>query len=148
MSNAFQNTRTDDDLSLPKLFCRCAPGFEQYDADGDQLCCQLNVGMQGRIDACRIFTKRFERTVADNADMQRCLWDPKVYVYHEGALAGTAASLDDVIREAQSDAPVATTICGYVQHGAVCREVRFEGDALTGIMGMSHEGEQHGQRRQ
>ena len=58
-SDAFQSTPSlDADGKLPKLYCRQPPGFEKKGANGERLVCEVLVGMQGRIDATRLYANR------------------------------------------------------------------------------------------
>ena len=96
-SNAFQATRTDNDPDAPLLFCWPAPGFERRDErTGERFACKLNVGMQGRIDATRIFNDRLH-SILGKAECLRSLWDPQLNIYHNGPLKGTDASLTEVL---------------------------------------------------
>ena len=69
VKDAFQATRTDTPGDeKPPLYCRQPPGFEQRgDAvvfpKGAKLVCKVSVGLQGRIDATRIFDDRFVKLV-------------------------------------------------------------------------------------
>ena len=98
-SNAFQNTRTDepqDGKPLPKMYCMPAPTFERFDERGVRLVCELLVGMQGRIDATRLFNDRLMKILLKSGCM-RFLWDRQVVVYLNGPGAGTDMSLIDVL---------------------------------------------------
>ena len=97
-SNAFQATRTDDpkDGPQPKLYCWPAPGFERRGPNGERMACELHVGMQGRIDATRLFSdKLFKLLVV--AGFMRSMWDHQVYIYHVGPYANTAAPLTTIL---------------------------------------------------
>ena len=92
-SNAFQSTRTDtSDANEPELYCWPAPGFEKRSASGERMVCKVLVGMQGRIDATRMFTQRLFKMLSDAGGM-RTLWDAQLCIYHNGPKANTDASL-------------------------------------------------------
>ena len=95
-SNAFQATRTDDDPDQPLLYCWPAPGFERYDEKGERMACKLNCGMQGRVDATRLFNDRLQK-ILERAECMRSLWDPQLNIYHSGPLKNTDASLLDIL---------------------------------------------------
>lgn len=119
-SNAFQNTRTDDPGSKqPKMYCYPAPGFEKFDDDGERMVCELHVGMQGRIDATRLFSdKLFGLLIKHN--IVRSLWDNQLCIYHIGSLVNTTASLTEVLKSFDGiedtppqQAPLGYAVCGW-----------------------------------
>ena len=96
-SNAFQSTRTDGPGSLePLLYCWPAPGFEKRSTTGERMVCKVLVGMQGRIDATRMFTQRLFKMLAD-AGCLRTVWDSQLCIYHCGPLAKSDASLLEIL---------------------------------------------------
>ena len=98
-SDDFQATRTDGAFegTTPELYCWPAPGFEKHAANGERYVCKLNCGMQGRIDATRLFNVRLFALLLVKANMARALWDRQVIVYHNGPLAQTDKSLTEQI---------------------------------------------------
>ena len=95
-SDAFQSTRTDDDPSQPDLYCYPPAGFEKK-VNGVEMVCKLLVGMQGRIDATRLFNDKLFGLFKNNY-MTRSIWDPQLLVYHNGPLAASCASLTEVLQ--------------------------------------------------
>ena len=59
--------------------------------------CKVNVGMQGRIDATRLFNTNLFRILLQRANMARLLWDKQVAIYHNGPGVGTTMALKDVL---------------------------------------------------
>ena len=122
-SNAFQSTRTDTAASngetQPDLYCWPGPGFEKRNEKGERMVCKVHVGMQGRIDATRLFNNRlFEILI--KCGMFRSLWDKQVAFYHHSALAKSDASLSDILRGIKNakdtegqQAPVGFAIIGW-----------------------------------
>ena len=101
--NAFQATRTDYEGSkVPPTYCRQPLGFQKKGPNGEKMVCKLLVGMQGRIDATLLFDQAFVKILKDLGFVP-LLWEPKLFEYHNTALAGSDASLTDIIR-ASSDA--------------------------------------------
>ena len=58
--------------------------------------CHVHVGMQGRIDATRLFNNRLSK-ILDKCGMLKCLWDKQVFIYHNSKLKGSDASLSDIL---------------------------------------------------
>ena len=127
-SNAFQATRTDgrgaeDGLQLPAsapIHCWPAPGFERRTTAGERMVCKVNVGMQGRIDATRLFNTNLFRILLQRAHMTRLVWDKQVAVFHNGPGIGTVMSLSEVlvaIRDATDtaaqDEPIGYAVVGF-----------------------------------
>jgi len=97
-SNAFQSTRTDGkDSHEPDLYCWPAPGFERRAPNGERMVCKVLVGMQGRIDATRMFTQRLFKMLSD-AGVMRTLWDSQLCIYHSGPLINSDASLIEKLK--------------------------------------------------
>ena len=71
-------------------------GFEKK-VNGVEMVCKLLVGMQGRIDATRLFNDKLFGLFKNNY-MTRSIWDPQLLVYHNGPLAASCASLTEVLR--------------------------------------------------
>ena len=110
ISDAFQSSRTDtpDMGNFPRLFSWQAPGFEERGPNGEKLCCEQLVGMQGRIDAAAIFGTKFGRTLLKRIGCRRLTWDPKAFVFHNGPLANSAANLESILAAcATSEIPAA-----------------------------------------
>jgi hypothetical protein len=98
VSDAFQSTRTDDPLEMPKpLYYKQAPGFEVTGANGAKLVCRALTAHQGRIDSARLFSTKFGRDCAKLAGMRRYLWDPQLWGFHRGPLATTSDDLTKVL---------------------------------------------------
>ena len=101
-SDAFQSTRTDGEFaknSAP-LYCWPAPGFEQRDPEtNERLVCKVNVAMQGRIDATRLFNSRLFALLLVKANITRALWDRQVMIYHNSSLSNTSSSLSEVLND-------------------------------------------------
>jgi hypothetical protein len=118
--NAFQATRTDGpDSKLPRLFIEQSPGHEEEGPNGEpasDMVAEVLCGMQGRIDSAKIFGDRLEE-IYKAAHLVACLWDPKVFIYHEGPLVGTDAGLREVL-EAMETAPDNSP--GHPPPGYVC----------------------------
>ena len=74
-SNAFQATRTDGEFkkTSSKFFCWPAPGFHRT-INGVKAVCEVNVGMQGRIDATLMFNTRLFALMLVKANVCRALW--------------------------------------------------------------------------
>ena len=106
-SNAFQSTRTDGEFkseNTPKFYCWPAPGFERRTPSGERMACEVNVYMQGRIDATRQFNSRLMSLLVEKGHMMRTLSDRQVCIYHHGPLVQSDASLSDILK-AIKDAP-------------------------------------------
>ena len=100
LSNAFQNTRTDrPGQEYPPIYCYQAPGFERRGSNGERLVCQVDAGMQGRIDATRIFESDKD-ALLKIANVFPLKWDKKVYLYHNTSLVGTDSPLSAILRYA------------------------------------------------
>jgi hypothetical protein len=104
-SDAFQTTRTDGigkesggqlEKSTP-LFCWPAPGFERRTENGERMVCQVNVGMQGRIDATRLFNANLFNILLKKANMFRLVWDKQVAVYHCGPHENSCEPLSKIL---------------------------------------------------
>ena len=86
VNDAFQTTRTDKPgEKQPPLYCYQAPGFEERGDGtthplGAKLVCKVNAGLQGRIDATRLFDDRVVRLFR-NVDFMPSLWDKKLFTY-------------------------------------------------------------------
>ena len=96
-SDAFQSTRTDDSDDQPPLYCWPAPGFEQRNAQGERMVCHVHVGMQGRIDATRLFNARLFKLLIEKADMTACLWDGQLVIYDTTPHRGTDKALSETL---------------------------------------------------
>ena len=120
-SDAFQATRTDGAFegSTPDLYCWPAPGFEKYASNGERYVCKLNCGMQGRIDATRLFNGRLFALLLVKANMARALWDRQVIIYHNGPMVQTDKNLTEIllgIKHAK-DSPSQQPPIGYAIFG-------------------------------
>ena len=86
VNDAFQATRTDKPgEKQPPLYCRQPPGFEQRGdgttfPKGTRLVCKVNAGLQGRIDATKLFDDRVVRLFLA-VDFMPSLWDKKLFTY-------------------------------------------------------------------
>ena len=87
VNDAFQATRTDKpgEAPQPPLYCRQAPGFEERGdgttyPKGTRLVCKVNAGLQGRIDATRLFDERIVRLFR-SVGFVPSLWDKKLFTY-------------------------------------------------------------------
>ena len=100
--DAFQSTPAENEKgTLPECYCKQAPGFEEYGPNGEKLVCRVLVGMQGRIDATKLFNDR-KRDILIDAGFTPCLWDPKCFIYNQTELQGTDASLTEIIANASA----------------------------------------------
>ena len=79
------------------MFCYQAPGFVEHGPNGERLCCELLMLMQGAIDASRLFGTAFGHTLLKRAGARRALWDRDVWEYHKGPLAASAESLEKIL---------------------------------------------------
>ena len=105
LGNAFQSTRTvdKDNKQLegePEFYTEQAPGFKKYGPNGEELVCKQHCFMQGRIDATAGFDKALTKILVDECGMTSMVWDKKVFIFNTTKLAGTTASLHDIIAEA------------------------------------------------
>ena len=120
-SDAFQATRTDGEFegSMPDVYCWPAPGFEKHASNGERYVCKLNCGMQGRIDATRMFNGRLFALLLVKANMARALWDRQVIIYHNGPLAQTDKSLTEILLSIKhaKDTPSQQPPIGYAVLG-------------------------------
>ena len=110
ISNAFQNTFRHKAVEPghpppTRMFCYQAPGFAEHGPDGEKLCCELLMLMQGAIDASRLFGTAFGHTLLKRAGARRALWDREVWEYHVGPLSTTAASLEKILAACKSMPP-------------------------------------------
>ena len=98
-SNAFQATRQDrPGMQKPKLYCRQPPGFEQRDPHDEKLCCDVHVGLQGRIDATNLFEED-KNILPIVADWLHLHGQKKMYLHHNSPLVGTTASLLEILTD-------------------------------------------------
>ena len=102
ISNAFQSTFRDKAVEPghpppTRMFCYQAPGFAEHGPNGEKLCCELLMLMQGAIDASRLFGTAFGHTLLKRVGARRALWDREVWEYHKGPLSATAASLESIL---------------------------------------------------
>jgi hypothetical protein len=107
LKDAFQSTSTvESDGALKEgeheFYTEQAAGFKKYGPNGEELVCRQRCYMQGRIDATAGFDKRLAQIITKSADFTPLLWDPKMTVYHNTRLAGTTASLPEIIAEGNS----------------------------------------------
>ena len=105
LGNAFQSTRTVDKdgkqlKGEPEFYTEQPPGFKKYGPNGEEMVCKQNCYMQGRIDATAGFDKALSKILVEECGMTSLLWDKKVYIFNTTKLAGTTASLHDIIAEA------------------------------------------------
>jgi hypothetical protein len=121
-SNAFQATRTDGEFdgTSPTIYCWPVSGFEKKTPQGERMVCKLNVGMQGRIDATRMFNSRLFALLLVKAGMARSLWDRQVIIYHNGPLANSDKSLSEILRSIKGakdtegqESPIGFAILGW-----------------------------------
>ena len=102
----FQATRTDvpsaDGKTQPRLFARCAPDFPERGPNGEEMCKEILVGMQGRIDAGRIAGKALFMLLMAIPEITQSKWDPRLYVLHVGPLASKGARLDAILEACAS----------------------------------------------
>ena len=105
-SDAFQTTFVDGSdpkvKQLPPLYLEQAPGHEIPNENGeikgpDRLVYLSNVAWQGRPDACKIFGSRLARIFTEDCQFVPSVWDPKVFILHNGPLAGQNAHLTDIL---------------------------------------------------
>ena len=102
LKDAFQSTATvNADGKLKEgereFYTRQAPGFKKYGPKGEELVCRQKCYMQGRIDATSGFDKRIMSIMCKCAHFSPLLWDGKVLLYNNTDLAGTTASLPEII---------------------------------------------------
>ena len=102
INNAFQSTFRSKAVEPghpppTRMFCYQAPGFAEHGPDGEKLCCELLMLMQGAIDASRLFGTAFGHTLLKRVGARRALWDREVWEYHKGPLSATAASLESIL---------------------------------------------------
>ena len=104
ISNAFQNTRTDEQARAPKtqkaarrLFCRQAPGFEERAPDGSKQVAEILVGFQGAIDAANLFGGEFIFDAVRDAGVRRCIWDRELFAWHYGPAVQNAGDLIKIL---------------------------------------------------
>ena len=105
----FQSTRTDapvrdDAAAPPRLFAHCAPDFPQRGPNGEAMCKEILVGMQGRIDAGRLAGQALYTLLMAVPELTQSKWDPSLYILHVGPLAGKGARLSDIL-DACANAP-------------------------------------------
>ena len=121
-SDAFQSTRTDGGSSVTSapLYCYPAPGFEKRDEQGERLCCKVNVAMQGRIDATRLFNTNLFVILVEKAGMMRLLWDKQMAIYHHGPHENSSESLSTILMAIKTatdttaqQAPVGYAVIGF-----------------------------------
>ena len=81
--------------------------------------CKINVGMQGRIDATRLFNTNLFRILTQKAGMMRLLWDKQMAVYHHGPHERSSASLSDILLSIKTatDSPPQQDPIGYAVIG-------------------------------
>ena len=108
--NAFQNTDRSKAFEPghpppTRMFCYQAPGFAEHGPDGEKLCCELLMLMQGAIDASRLFGTAFGHTLLKRAGARRALWDREVWEYHKGPLAASAESLEKILAACNDQPP-------------------------------------------
>ena len=115
--NAFGATRTDtgDSDDGPPLFCQQAPGFAEVGPNGEAMACKINSAMQGRIDSARLHGDR-KAGILRRLGYRQSLWDPRLFIYHKGALAGTDADLHDLVERYAPDVP-RTFFEGVIESG-------------------------------
>ena len=82
------------------------------------MACKVLVGMQGRIDATRLFNMRLMRLLA-NAGCVRFMWDRQIICYHSGPLERSDASLSDIRKaiEGHKGTPPQSAPVGYALIG-------------------------------
>ena len=104
ISNAFQNTRTDEHARAPKtqraarrLFCRQAPGFEERAPNGAKQVAEILVGFQGAIDAANLFGGEFIYDAVKDAGVRRCTWDRELFAMHFGPAVQHAGDLPKIL---------------------------------------------------
>ena len=151
--DAFQTTRTDG--SVPEIedeeyiYIYLPKGFEKYGPNGQELFGRLNSALQGRIDSARKLSTAAHNLLVHpkhGVGLTRSVWDPKVYIYHHGPLAGTAASLDDILRAyanceqpASPASPIGWSVIGLhvddIVGTATSVHVR---DHILGLLGQSY----------
>ena len=99
-SNAFQTTRTDQtadgETPLPDFYVWPAPGFDRYTKEGKRMALQVFVGLQGRIDATRLFNQRLME-ILEKAGCVRLLWDRQLICYHSGPHVKSDESLTTIL---------------------------------------------------
>ena len=80
---------------------------------------KLNCGMQGRIDATRLFNGRLFALLLVKANMARALWDRQVIIFHNGPLAQTHKSLTEILLSIKhaKDSPPQQPPVGYAIFG-------------------------------
>ena len=93
LKNAFQATRQDrPGMNHPPLYSRQAPGFVEYGPNGEAMCWQILVGMQGRIDATNLF-EHDKDVLLFTSNWIPMKSQKKSYIYHNSPLVNTTASL-------------------------------------------------------
>ena len=118
-SDAFQSTRTDTSDDHPPLYCWPAPGFERRSKNGERMVCHVHVGMQGRIDATRLFNTRLFQLLIDKADMTACLHDKQLVIFDTTPHCGTTSSLTETLNylRTATDTPPQQRPLGYAMIG-------------------------------
>ena len=91
--NCFQATRREEGSTL---HMRQPPEFKKYGPKGEELVCRLNCAYQGTIDAAHLADQRLNKLFI-LANSHPLVSDPQTYLYHNGPLKGTSASLLEII---------------------------------------------------
>ena len=88
------------------------------DSKGRHMACKVLVGMQGRIDATRLFNNQL-MTIFVKSKCVRLLWDRQLVCYHTGPLVGSDSSLSDILLaiKGHKDTSPQTAPVGYALIG-------------------------------
>jgi hypothetical protein len=83
------------------------------------MACKVNVGMQGRIDATRLFNSRLFGLLLVKANITRALWDRQLMIYHVGVTANTDMALSEILTSIkdEKDTPSQEAPIGYALIG-------------------------------
>ena len=91
ISNAFQNTFRHKAVEPghpppTRMFCYQAPGFAEHGPNGEKLCCELLMLMQGAIDASRLFGTAWAHSTQACWSASRTLGQRGMGVSHRSAI--------------------------------------------------------------
>ena len=107
--NAFQDTPATPEAAanfghtvdqrtekLPVVYYQQARGFVKYGPNGERYVCEGQMAHQGRIDSAALF-RRASRTLFKEMGCRTAVWDPQLYVFHNGPTAQEAHELPDIL---------------------------------------------------
>ena len=94
-TDAFQNTPVDP--NAPTIYSRQAPGFIQTGESGEPMVYKMLMCLQGGIHSANMYDSRKVKTLLTEVGMRQAVWDRRVFIYHVGPLASTAANLTNIL---------------------------------------------------